>query len=365
MISLGNLRGIRTIGTYMLAKEAPSVTILVPARNEEKNIEKCVLSLLQQAYPVFDIIVLDDNSTDATGEILARIVQRHAKLAVMQGTPKPSEWSGKHWACHQLARAAKGELLMFTDADTVHDPNTLQDAVNMLIAEQADLITAMPREEVVTLAEKLVVPVMHWATSTFLPAGIAHRTRYPGLCLANGQFMLYRKEAYEAVGGHEAIKSEILDDVPLAKRIKAANYRWRIADGSRRITCRMYNGFKEVYNGFTRNLFSAFGYNTPFFVFAWTWLLIVYLQPVVTLVFHYFMPFLSPVVAWDYAGCIGLALLSWVIPLIRFKFPWYIAFFYPAIIVLVYVISIRSMVHTKRGKISWKGRDIEKDARAG
>lgn len=358
-ISATNLGSIRRTWTYKQQDATPRVSILVPARDEAANIERCVSSLLAQSYPNVEVIVLDDNSTDGTGDILARLQQGDPRLVVKRGAPKPAGWSGKHWACWQLSIAATGELLLFTDADTVHEPTALAAAVNALLAEDADLITVFPREHVLSLAEKLVVPVMHWAMSTFLPVAVAHRVTSPSLCLAIGQYMLYRKAAYDAVGGHEAIKSEILDDLPLAKRVKASGRRWRVADGSRLVSCRMYAGTREVVAGFTRNLFSAIGRNAAVYIFVWTWLAMVFLEPLVMLAIHAFVPFIPEPLVITYLACIPLSVLAWAVPLARFRFPLHAAMLYPATIIFIFVIAIRSLVHTRQGRIAWKGRAME------
>ncbi len=148
------------MGDYPAQQGFPRVSILAPARNEEQNIGPCVESLLAQRYPNYEVIVLNDDSSDRTGEILAQFAVAGDRLRVVNGTPLPPGWLGKNWACHQLAQVADGELLLFVDADTRHSESMLEHAVAALEAEQADLLSAIPREEVVTWAERLVVPII-------------------------------------------------------------------------------------------------------------------------------------------------------------------------------------------------------------
>ncbi len=144
---LVNYFTVRRFDQYPPAKNFPSVSVLVPARNEACNIEACLTSLLAQDYPQFEVIVLDDQSTDETPQIVARLKRADGRLKVITGSPRPEGWLGKHWACQQLAQASTGELILFCDADTRHTPNMLRDSVSALIAEKADLVTAFPRRK--------------------------------------------------------------------------------------------------------------------------------------------------------------------------------------------------------------------------
>jgi len=360
LIALSNLRSWRRLGEYPLPDRFPRLSVLVRARDEEASIGSSVWSLLAQEYPGFEVRVLDDASSDGTGRILSALAEEHARLHVLVGRSLPSDWLGKHWACHQLAQAAEGELLLFTDADTRHHPHTFGDAVAALLAEEADLLTALPRYEVVSWAERLVVPVLAWSIFSFLPLGLARRLRLPALSATVGQFMLFRRRAYEQVGGHAAVRQQVVDDLALGWRIKAYGLRWRLLDGGRHIRCRMYQGFRGVYEGFSKNLLAAFGYNVPLFVFVWLWLGIVFWEPLIVIILGVIgvsMPVLSPVLA---AAAIALSLLLWALSHRRFGFPLYLSFFYPLSMLLVNIIAGRSVWLTLRGQAMWKGRILGK-----
>ncbi|MEK6846092.1 MAG: glycosyltransferase, partial [Nanoarchaeota archaeon] len=167
LISISNLWGLERLGKFPAPKRAPFVSILVPARNEEKNIKSCVESLLVQDYPHFEVLVLDDHSEDETEKILKSI--KNQKLKFWKGKPLPEDWIGKPWACYQLAEKAKGELLLFTDADTVHEPGALKAAVAAMEAEGADFVTALPQEAAYSWSEALVIPIIPWSLHTFMP----------------------------------------------------------------------------------------------------------------------------------------------------------------------------------------------------
>ncbi|MBN2678252.1 MAG: glycosyltransferase, partial [Anaerolineaceae bacterium] len=222
VVILSNIRFLHRARKHATPLVLPMVSILVPARNEEQNIASCIRSLLAQDYPSFEILVYDDQSNDATLSIIQQIAREHPKLKVSVGRPLPENRLGKNWACAQLARQAKGDLLLFTDADTVHQPQTLRSIVTALTGEQADLLTGFPRQDVHSWGERLLVPFFSWALYCFVPLALAYRLRLPALSSAVGQMMLFRREAYQMVGGHDGVASSIIDDLLLARRIKAA-----------------------------------------------------------------------------------------------------------------------------------------------
>ena len=265
--------------------------------------------------------MLNDNSTDRTGEILAALSASDARLRVLAGAALPAGWLGKHWACQQLAEASDGKLLLFTDADTRHAPRSVRHGVAALYAENADLLTAFPHEEVSTWAEKLVVPVVPWSIFTFLPLAVAYRTSSPAFSATIGQYMLFRKNAYSQIGGHATVRSDPADDMALGRRIKAQGLRWRLADATRDVRCRMYQNARQVFEGFSKNLFAAFDNRLLPFIGVWVWLGTVFLLPVGLLLAVLFG---APVPALDTGiALIGVAagLASWGICYLRFGFP--------------------------------------------
>lgn len=362
--ALFNVWTLRKIGGQRSPRAVlPRVSVLVPARNEEHNIAPCVQSLLAQDYPDFELLVLDDESTDGTWACLQTLAAESARLRILRGEPRPEGWIGKHWACAQLARAADGALLLFADADTRHHPQTLREAAATLISTGADMLTIFPQEEVVTWGERLVVPVMYWSIHSFLSVPLAHSPRAPGLSVAIGQYMLFTRAAYEAIGGHAAIRDIVVDDVALAKRIKAAGLRLRLADGTHRVRCRMYRGFREAWNGFSKNLYAAFDYNAALLLFVWTYLLVVAWEPILALVAAG-LGVLPPMFAVGPAAVAVAEMLAlWAIACARFKFPLYLALFYPVSISLAFAIALRSLALAHRGGADWKGRRVPRRPR--
>jgi chlorobactene glucosyltransferase len=363
LIELTNLSFLRRLGTDALPRRFPRVSVLVPARNEELNIVPCLLSLLAQQYPDFEVIVLDDLSTDRTRALAADLARRENRLRVVDGHPTPSGWLGKHWACQQLAGAAGGELLLFTDADTRHHPRALRAAVAALVAEGADLLSAVPRQEAVTWSERLVLTVLPWSILAFLPLGIAFRVRHPALSAALGQYMLFRRAAYEQVGGHASVRQDVVDDIALARRIKAEGLCWRLLDGVRHIRCRMYRNWGELREGFSKNLWAAFGYRFGLFLLVLLWLGIVFWEPLLALAGSAAGLELPPVAAHLAIAGVGLSLVLWFISNLRFRFPLYLSLLYPISILLVQVLALRSLLVVLGARATWKGRPVQRPPR--
>jgi len=348
--------------THLARQHSPSVTfpmvsILVPARNEEKNIDRCIQSLLAQDYPNFEVLVLDDQSTDNTRSILEKLSQTHSKLKVLDGEPPSGNQVGKNWACSQLARKAQGELLFFTDADTFHQSETLKTIVAALEGEQADLLTGFPRQEVQTWGERFLVPFFSWAMICFNPLALAYRLRLPALSGALGQMMLFRREAYLTIGGHEGVSSSIVDDLMLARNIKSYGLRWRVIYIADLISCRMYCSSRDAFNGFVKNLFAAFDFRLLPFLFIFIWLAVMFWEPLIILIFMIFGQ--TPHIQAGYLyTCLGLSVILWLLPYIYMGIPYGLALLYPVTILAIEWVAFSSLRNSLIGNLSWKDRKI-------
>jgi chlorobactene glucosyltransferase len=359
LVILSNLWILLQSRSHPPPHDFPKVSILVPARNEENNIAACIHSLLAQDYPDFEVIVIDDQSTDATRAILAQIAEAEPQLKVLDGAGAlPTEgWLGKNWACFQLAQLAQGELLFFTDADTFHQPQTLRATVTALMGEQADLLTGFPRQEVHTWGERLLVPFFTWAFYCFNPLAITYRLRLPALSDAVGQMMLFRRQAYQAIGGHDQIRASIIDDLTLARRIKAAGLRWRVAYIADLIHCRMYRSSRAAFDGFTKNLFAAFDFRLLGFAFGFSWLAVLFWQPMVVLAL--LLIGRAPQAQMDeLVTCIGLSTLLWLIPYWAQGVPLGMAFLYPLTLLANEVAAFQSLRLSLTGRLIWKNRAL-------
>ena len=335
----------------------PMASILVPARNEERNIAGCIQSLLAQDYPCFEVLALDDGSSDATRTILEQIAGSQPRLKVLLGSSPPAGWSGKNWACAQLAGQAQGELLFFTDADTVHQPRALRAFVTALVGERADLLSGFPLQEMHTWGERLLVPFFSWACLCFIPLRLAYRLRLPALCSAVGQMMLFRREAYEAVGGHESVRTSVVDDLALARRVKASGLRWRAVSAIDLVSCRMYHGSGEALDGFGKNLFAAFDFRLLAFLSAYGWLAVVFWEPLVASGLH--LAGRAPQARLDELGlCIGLSLLVWLLPYLELGINPGLALLYPVTVLANEAAAMRSLRLSLSGRLAWKGRKL-------
>lgn len=261
--------------------ERPSVSVLIPARDEASVISTTLQCLDKQDYPDLEIIVLDDNSTDETAAEARAIGGR---VSVVTGEALPQGWVGKNWACHQLAARASGEILLFTDADVVWQPGSLKAVVAEFQRTHADLLTIWPTQITETWPERLTVPLIAMVVLGYLPVWAVHHIPLSFFAAANGQCMVWRRGAYLRAGGHEAVRETVLEDVTLARRAKSVGLRLRMADGGGLIACRMYNDWVSVRRGFAKNILAGFGGVLPLLASAlFHWLL--FLFPICLFVF--------------------------------------------------------------------------------
>jgi chlorobactene glucosyltransferase len=231
------------------------VSIIVPARNEAASIETVVRSILASTYRPFELLIVDDRSTDATAALVERLAADDARVRLIRGAPVPMGWFGKPWACLQGYREAKGELLLFTDADTTHEPELLARAAGALQAEDAELLTVSPRQRCVTFWERVVMPQIWLLLGIrYHPSHVNRATRERDV-IANGQFILVRRASYEAVGTHEAVRTEIAEDLALAQAFHRAGRKMYFAFAESLMETRMYRSLAELIEGWSKNVY--------------------------------------------------------------------------------------------------------------
>ncbi|HSS45635.1 MAG TPA: glycosyltransferase family 2 protein [Thermoanaerobaculia bacterium] len=235
----------------------PRVSIIIPARNEERSVEAAVRSHLAQRYADFEVIVVDDRSSDRTGEIVARIARDDPRLTVVACAEPPPGWHGKPHALYRGAQVASGGLLLFADADVVYHPEGLGQAVTLLEEGRIDLLAVMPRIEAEGFWENVLMPPL--PAAIYLGAGfLLNLDRPRWIAAGGGAGNLIRRTVYEALGGHEALKNSVIDDVRLALNARQAGHRTRAVRAEDRISVHMYRGFREVCDGFTKNIAYVF-----------------------------------------------------------------------------------------------------------
>ncbi|HSB66756.1 MAG TPA: glycosyltransferase [Anaerolineales bacterium] len=357
IIILSNIVLLHRIRRHMVPVNYPSVSILVPARDEEKTIGKCIRSLLEQDYPDYEVIVLDDQSSDDTPGILQKIRVDNPRLNICACTPPPQGFTGKNWACAQLAEHAQGDLLLFTDADTLFQPQALKELVRVMVGEQADLITGYPRQLMESWGERLLVPFFLWAVLCFTPLWLAYRLRIPRLSSAVGQMMLFRRDAYQKVGGHAVLGAVVVEDIALARRIRRAGLLWRVVTITDLVSCRMYLGGQQALDGFTKNLFATFDFRLGVFLFVYLWLGALFLHPWIILAAKLF-GFTLTASYIELAICIGLSVLMWCIPYWELKLPLILGLIYPITMMVNEGAALKSLMYSLSGRLSWKGRPL-------
>jgi chlorobactene glucosyltransferase len=346
-----NVRVVRRPPARRWPVNAPLISVLVPARDEEASIGACVGALLEQDYPNVEIIVLDDGSTDGT----AGVARRDPRVNVVPGTPSPHGWTGKNWACHQLAARARGDVLCFVDADTILSPDALSRAAGELQDDDLGLVSLLLRTDTRTVAELVLMPMVNHALLALLPAGLMERSGHPSLAIALGPFIMVRRGAYVAAGGHAAAPGHVVDDVQLARAVKASGHRVGLRNGTALVHTRWYGGFRQIWDGFSKNAYGGLGYRPGVALAA---LLIV--APALLL------PFLRLAVGLSTGGAIvlpafqvSLILSTRAVTARAGRDPLRSIPFHPVMITVWAGALVRSMLLARTGReIEWKGRKL-------
>lgn len=265
-------RSLREIPRPRVSPPLPhalKVSILLPVKNEEVNLEDCLNTLRAQDYPAKEIIVINDNSVDRTGEILSKALRLYPNLLQsVNAPPVPEGWTGKNWALHQGVPRARGEWFLFTDADTRHEPGALSSALAHAEARDLDLLTLTPRCLAVGFWEKTLQPAAMGFLGLWFPLNKVNRPDSTTV-FGNGQFLLIRRKIYEKLGGHEKVKGEFLEDFAFVKAAKAARFRVECAFGQDLYGTRMYRSFLGIWLGWRRIFLHAFQKN-PFLLLGRT-----------------------------------------------------------------------------------------------
>ena len=243
--------------------EVPKVSVIVPAKNEEKNITNVLSHLFRQNYKNFEIIVVDDRSNDRTPLLLDNFKKLSpVPFKIVRIEKLPDGWTGKNYAMTTGAKAAEGDWLLFTDADTTHSPESISTAVFCAIQEKIDLLTLAPEVESHSFWEKTVQPLAVSSLALWFQPHNVNGSKH-GVTLANGQYLLIRKLVYEKVGGNESVKNEVVEDVALAKKLRTEGFIVQFLNGTRIYSTRMYSTLEEIKTGWTRIFTHLFNKNIP------------------------------------------------------------------------------------------------------
>jgi chlorobactene glucosyltransferase len=253
-----NLKNIKTPDiNSKVPVPAPLISVMVPARNEEDNIRACVESLQKQDYPNFEILVLDDNSTDTTGDIVMELAAKDKRIRLLRGKTLPEDWAGKPFACYQLAQEAKGSWLLFVDADTIHEPQMLRSVLALALEQKTSLLSGFPRQLGGSLPQKVVIPVMYFILLGWLPLWWLHSAKKPKPSMAIGQFFFFPRDEYWRIGGHKAVQGRIVEDVWMGIEVSKHGGRHVAVDLSPVVACNMYRDIKGMWHGLGKSIYSV------------------------------------------------------------------------------------------------------------
>lgn len=340
---------------------APLVTICIPARNEQANLELCVRSALAQQSARVEVLVYDDHSTDDTPAILRRLVAQDPRVHAVPALPLPTGWNGKQFACHQMGRAATGDWCLFTDADVRFEPLCIARTLAAANLRDCDLISTVPRQLTGTLGESLIVPLIHFVLLSYLPMPRMRATRDPNASAGVGQFLFVRREAYLAAGGHQPFAASMHDGIKMPRALRLAGYRTDLFDATALVSCRMYQGFTATWRGFTKNAYEGLG-SVPLLVFITVVHALASLLPTAYLLAAAVQAATSTPLGTTATG-VGLAAfaLGWTLAqrlllALRFEQSILSALLHPLGIALLTAIQWRSYYLHLTGQRQWKGR---------
>lgn len=340
------------VGKAAPSPASPTLSVLVPARDEEHNIRGCLESILQQDQSVSEILIYDDHSIDATAQVVSEFIARDSRVSLLTPLPLPKGWCGKTFACAQLAEHARGEWLLFVDADTRLRENAIGRMLTTAQVRDVTLLSVWPRLETHSFWERALMPLLNFVVFTLYPAPLAlRRPLDPSLGLGHGACMLARRDVYESVGGHAAVRDQLFEDVRLAQHWRRRGFHSLCLDGQEVISVRMYRSLMEIWVGFQKNFFPAFRRGYSFFLFL-ALHLGCFLLPFVLFPLAFPQP-----AAWIFLTAAACVLLIRAVLAARFKHPWWSLVFHPLAETMLVALGIASWLKFKRGRgVEWKGR---------
>jgi glycosyltransferase involved in cell wall biosynthesis len=322
------------------------ISVLIPARNEEKNLTLLLDDLSQQDYQNFEVLVYDDHSTDKTPEIIESFAQKDSRFGLLPPQELPSGWLGKTFACDQLGRAAKGEYLLFLDSDVRASSDLLRKALFYIRKHKLALLSVFPHQIMKSTGERLTVPLMNWILVSLLPMILIRKSKKPSLSAANGQFMFFDQEIYRQHFWHEQVRDNLVEDIEICRKMKSEGYLVATLLGKSDIECRMYTNYTEGLNGFAKNVVEFFG-GSAFVTFFYGLITI----------FGILFIFLN----WGWQMLLvfsGMVILNRLFVSFSGKQPVFSNLFLHVPQMITFVIIIFKGIRVKlTGKYTWKGRE--------
>lgn len=322
------------------------ISVLIPARNEENNISNCLQSLTMQDYMNLEILVLDDNSEDGTFTAAAEFAEKDERIRIIKGEPLPAGFTGKNWACHQLSQSASGEHLLFIDADVTLEKNSITSAIGEFKKYNLDLLSVSPTQKINSSGEWLTVPLLNWVLLSFLPLQFVYSHKSHSLAAANGQFMFFKRSAYESTGGHHSLRSSIAEDLAFARRLKQNGFRVKTYLGGEFVYCRMYKDFRNSFEGFTKNFFPGSGLSR-----------VIFISLISFLTFCFTFPFIMVFIDKIFILPLMLIILQRILISARSRQHVLInLLFHPFQMIMFFILGINSVAASMNKRRRWKGR---------
>jgi glycosyltransferase involved in cell wall biosynthesis len=323
------------------------VSILIPVRNEAENILPLLQSIYKQDYSNYEVIILDDESSDTTYKICAAFADKHPRFRVIKGAPLPHAWLGKNFACYQLASYAQGNFLLFIDADEQVNPGLINSAVHRMYVNKLGLLSLFTNQQMVTIGERLVVPLMHYILLNLLPLRLICLVKNYTVAAASGQFMLFDAELYMKHQWHKQVKDKVVEDVEIMRLVKAASCNGEALLANGMINCRMYKNYHDAVNGFSKNFLAAFNYNIIWFLI---YIVLIIGGPMIVMMTLNFQLILF---------MFGLIILTRaMISLSAGQNAWYNILLHPAQMFSLTLVAFLAIQRHLTKTLIWKGRKI-------
>ncbi|AOM82727.1 glycosyltransferase [Salisediminibacterium beveridgei] len=349
----GNLLSILKVTKSLPAKgktDQPLISVMVPMRNEERHAEGCIQTLKGLDYDALQFIIIDDGSEDRTASLLDKAIDYDPRFTVIQGSELPENWVGKVHACYQLSTNAQGDYYLFLDADVRVHPSLIHETLEQMKPD-VGIISGFPHYPLKGVLGHLLVPLQHVIVYLHLPVMFANFTTWPAATAAHGAFMFFRKKAYEDAGGHQAVKNSLVEDVHITRKIKASGWKGLLVNPSRLISCYMYESNREVWEGFSKNIYPGIGRNPFIAVMLSAFYLTFFTAPLGIAIYGAFLG------NWLFIVPLLLVISIKITIDLMNKQKWWLGLFMPVSMLLLVILLIYSMYLSFAGKgFTWKGR---------
>tara|TARA_Y100001960_G_scaffold329081_1_gene419460 strand:- start:11372 stop:12502 length:1131 start_codon:yes stop_codon:yes gene_type:complete len=332
-----------------------SVSVLIPARNEEKNIGKCLNSPGLNDKCIYEILVYDDDSTDNTKKIVEKIMEKNGKLKLIKGSTKPQGWVGKTNACFELSKKASSPYFLFLDADTELNKNVIKILIHKSKSNNITLISAWPKLLLKSFPEKILMPMLNFLVFSTYPGILSSKVKSSSMGIAHGAMILCNADIYKKIGGHKIVKESLFEDTTLAKLWRANNEKTLLINGKNIVSTRMYNNTNEIWNGFSKNFYPAFNNDLKFFLFITFFLFSFVLFPILIILLSSFK-----IISIFLIFIVVAPLILRLIIDIKFSSTLFSAIFYPIPIIFMFLLGLNSRNKFLKSGVEWKGRKYKK-----